>query len=288
MIELFQHQISINNAVTSSLKLNDFKVHINAELVIKDLDRLNLMYKYPKNKFDKKNIKALTKYLSKLLDSLDEKGNLELCWCENEDTILNTYPFNLIKEPAYMINSSDYISVNDTHYLLEIDTTDIADLISFEFMYRDLGETHDTVEEILSKCGIIGFEDSKMLTDMFKESGDHMFELSKTLSVEDSPYYNQEERFMRDYFNSKEFKSINYRDSVNYSARYANLIIADDIIRKAAKFDINCKLVMLDATGLTMVIPKKKGLDIKRDLIDKTSIRTFGRRFVVEPNVSVY
>lgn len=109
MIELFQHQIPINTIVAHSLRMNDFKVHINRELVRKDLDKLSIMYKSPKNKFDKKNIKAIIKYLNKILDNLDDKGILELCWCDNDDIILNTYPFNLIKEPAYMINSSDYI-----------------------------------------------------------------------------------------------------------------------------------------------------------------------------------
>ena len=288
MLELFQYQLPINNITASCMRLNDFRVHTNRDIVQKDLDRLNLIAKSPKNKFDKANIKALIKYLTKLLGSLDEKNYLELCWCDDKDMLLSTYPLNLIKEPTYGINSSDYISVGDTESLLEIDTTDIADLIAFEFMYRDLGETHDTVEELLKKCGIIGFEKATMLTNIFKQNGDRMFELSKTLGVEDSPYYNQEEKFMRDYFNSRKFKEISYRDSVNYSARYANLVIADDIVKRLSKLDINCELVMLGATGLTMIIPKRIGLDIKRDLIDSISIRIFGRRFVVEPTVSVY
>lgn len=287
MIELIQKKMASNAMLSSFSKLDEVEIPINIELVHKDIDRLHVYSKDVKNKYDKANIKALISYLEKLLKFINEQSILEICWNIKDDLPVS-YPMSLINEKTYGINICNYIETNADNKVVEIDLTDLADIIAFEFIARDLGETHESIEELLKTCGILGFTDSSLLTDFFKENGDDMYNLSKTMKIDDTPYMSYETHKIHDYFHSKEMKTTEYKDIVDYSCRYANTIIANNIMKNCLHHGIGCKLVMLNATNITVIVDSNDEVNIKQDIIDDISIRVFGRRFRIEPIISVF
>lgn len=288
MIELFQHKENMHDLVNPFLKLPETEVSMSKELIQKDIDRLENEASLTKNKFNKKNIQALIEYLSKLLRQINDESVFELCWHTDKEGLPCTYPMRLINEPLYKINICNYIEVANDEKLVEMNTKDIADIISFEFMCRDLGETHETIEEALKHCGVIHLEPASILTDWFKRNGDDMYKLSKSLDIEDTPYQSVEKKLIYDYFYSKEFKTKSYKDVVDYSCRYANTIIANNLIKNSVHNNIDMKLLAVNATGIGFMVHADNELDINDKLLDTISIRSFGRRFQISPRISVY
>lgn len=289
MIELTQYKLNSTDLCGAFTKLGEISVTMNKDIIKKDIDRLKAEMAATKNKYNKLNLEALVTYLTKLHKNIDSESNFELCWnISKKDDLPYTYPVQLVNEPLYKINTSNYMEVGEKEKVVEIDLTDLADIIAFEFMYRDLNETHDTIEELLKDCGIIGYQKSNLLTDFFKENGDHMYELSKTMLIEDSPYKSHETHMIKDYFYSKEFKSKSYRDVVDYSCRYASTIIANSILKNSTHHGIDVKLIMTNATTITFIANIDDEFNIYESLLGEISVRVFGRRFMIEPKISVF
>lgn len=283
MIELIQHKINSTDLSANFNKLNEFTVTVNKDIIRKDIDRLKKDLTETKNKYNKANINGLLAYLEKILKHTDEESKFDICWVtESKDGLPYTYPLQLVNEPLYGINTCNYIELDSSEKLIEINLADLADIIAFEFMYKDLGESHESVEELLKDCGIIGFEKSDLLINFFKENGDNLFELSKTMMIDDSPYKSSENRTIIDYFHSKEFKDKSYREVVDYSCRYANTAIANSILKNYLRNDINVKLIAVSATNITLIVDSDNEVEI-----DEIAIRVFGRRFLIEPKISV-
>lgn len=287
MIEIIQQKVPINTLSGAFTKMDEVSVSINNELIKKDIEKLRDMLAEPKNKYDKANIKSLVAYLEKLSNNVLDDSTFELCW-EINDNIPQSYPLNLINEKAYGIDICNYIEVGENEKLVQMDMTDLADIIAFEIMVRDLGETHDSIEELLKNCGIIGFETASLLTDFFKENGDKIYELSKSMKIGETPYYSYNTKKVHDYFSSKEFKTKEYRDVVEYSCRYANTIIANTIIKNSLHCNIDIKLIMLNATGITFILNATDEVNIKNNIIDEISVRAFGRQFKIEPGIQIF
>lgn len=282
MIELIQHKVNYNDLVNPFTKINETSVSMNTEMIQKDIDRFKDELNKSCNKYDKANIEMIITYLKKLKKNINSESQFELCWStSNTDEIPHTYPVQLVNEPVYKLNTCNYIEIGASEKLVEIDLTDLADIIAFEFMYKDLGETHESIEELLKDCGIIGFESSKLLTDYFKDNGDEIYKLSKIMRIGESPYASPDTKTIKDYFSSKEFKIKDYKDVVEYSCRYAATIIANTIIKNHSHND-KFKLLMVNATTIVFIT------DVVDDVkIDEITIRVFGRRFIVEPRISI-
>lgn len=287
MVELMQNKISSEAALSQYDKMDEVSVSINKDLVLKDMDKLNKMMENPKNKFDKANIKGLITYLNTLLKKMLDDSTLEVCW-HIKDGMPETYPFNLINERIYGINTCNYIELGSDEKLVEMDMTSLADIIAFEFMSRDLDQTHETIEELLKDCGIIGFEPASLLTNFFKENGDEVYRLSKSMKIIDTPYYSYDNKKVQDYFYSKEFKTDRYADVVEYSCKYANVLIANAIIKNSLHSNVELKLLMVDATNIAFIVNTTDEVNIKQNIIGDISIRTFGRRFQIEPNIQMF
>lgn len=285
MIDLIQHKVAQSELSSSFNKLNEVSLSVNKELIQKDLSRLRKELEETQNKYNKANLKGLITYLEKLVRSINEECKLELCWVtsSNKEDLPYTYPIKFINEPLYNINTCNYIELESGEHVVEIDMIDLADLIAFEFMYKDLGEDHNSIEELLKDCGIIGYEKSDLLIDRFRENNDKMYELSKSMMIDDSPYKSVENKTIVDYFNSKTFKTKSYKDVVDYSCRYANTVITNNIIKNYLHKDCNIKLLTVNARTITFITDSKNEVDI-----DEIAIRIFGRRFIIEPKISVF
>lgn len=287
MIEIIQQKVPANTLSGTFTKMDEVSVTVNSELIKKDIDRLKGMLAEPKNRYDAANLKGLIAYLEKLLKNVLEDSTFELCW-ELKDNIPESYPLNIINEKVYGIDICNYIEVAENEKLVQMDMTDLADIIAFEIMARDLGETHASIEELLKDCGIIGFEPASLLTDFFKENGDRVYELSKSMKIGETPYYSYDTKKVHDYFSSKEFKTKEYRDVVEYSCKYANIIIANTIVKNSLHCNIDIKMIMLNATSITFIVNATDEVNIKNNIIEEISVRAFGRRFKIEPDIQIF
>lgn len=287
MIEIIQQKVPANTLSGTFTKMDEVSVTVNSELIKKDIDRLKGMLAEPKNRYDAANLKGLIAYLEKLLKNVLEDSTFELCW-ELKDNIPESYPLNIINERVYGIDICNYIEVAENEKLVQMDMTDLADIIAFEIMARDLGETHASIEELLKDCGIIGFEPASLLTDFFKENGDRVYELSKSMKIGETPYYSYDTKKVHDYFSSKEFKTKEYRDVVEYSCKYANTIIANTIVKNSLHCNIDIKMIMLNATSITFIVNATDEVNIKNNIIEEISVRAFGRRFKIEPDIQIF
>jgi len=288
MIKLIQHKVGSNELTSQFTKLNELKLIINKELIEKDMKRLDKELKVTRNKYNKHNIECLIVYLQKLLKNINDESILELCWSiSKKDDLPFTYPLQLINEPLYSINMANYIEVDSNEKIIELDLTELCDIIAFEFMYKDLGETHDSIEELLHNCGIMGFEKADILLNFFNSNGDKIYELSKTMLIDDSPYKSPETKKIIDYFHTKEFKAKAYREVIEYSCRYASTIIMNSIIKNALQNGIGIKALMCNATTIALIANISNEVDINKQLLEEITIRVFGRRFTVEPKISI-
>jgi len=287
--------------LTQRNSLNDFEngnkfdtsdvisIHVSKDMITKDINKLTSMKENIKSSKDKTNIDTLIKYLKNIINKLSDDNSIDICWVEDDKEIVRTYPISIINEKAYGIDSCNFMELDDKQKLVEIDTTELADIIAFEFMYRDLCETHDSIEDLLKECGIIGYEDSSILTNFFKENGDNIFELSKVMMVGETPYYSFDDQKIIDYFHTKKFDSKKYKDVVAYSCKYANFIIINRMIKNANTLKIGIKPIMLTPTCIAFMLNNvDDNIDIHKGIIEDISIRAFGRKFIVKPNVSVF
>ena len=185
--------------------------------------------------------------------------------------------------PEYNIEMTDYISVDSGH-LVRIDFKNVFEIIAVEMMYRDLGETMETMEEKLDDLGITGIYPASELLKHFDESA---LLLSKQFKIGDSPYAARNLSDNIEYFGTQRFKTKYYRDIVGYSVKHALTIIAKSILSKLQASNIDYKLCSLNDNGVYF-ITNYANTDLDIILGDSVNIRAFGRRFEVKPKVTVF
>ena len=285
MVELFQHK-KIDMTINYYSKLDTVKIKLDKSVINKDINRLNTYLQDTKNKYNKDNLKALIKYLNKI----ENKNNLEICWNLRDD-IPYSYPVTFINELVYNINTCNYILLDKTESLVEIDLSDLAEIISFELMYEDLGESHASIERKLTNCGILGFENQEHLMNVIrennKESRESVYELSKKLKISESPYFSKQDKTMYDYFLNKQFKVDNYKEVVDYSCKYASAIIMNDILKNANKLKVSLQPIEIDGRKIVFIINEHDINKLKDRILDDISIRAFGRQFLITSRVSI-
>ena len=295
MIHLVQHKSPKANLCANYMKVDEIAVKFNKELIDKDIDRLSKLMTEATNKRNILNYKTLIAYLKKLSRKIGANGTFDMCWNTSvKDGLPYTYPLKFINESLYAVDTCNYIELGTDEKLVEIINRDMADLIAFELMYQDVGETHDSIENILSSCGIIGVEDSSIL-DKYK---DGMFELSKSLKIDESPYKYYETHKISDYFHTKEFDCTRYKDVVSYSCKYANTIVGNNIIDNCEKNGLVCEMLTLSPTTVAFKLHRQEdkdgdtngyidNLDIETKILDDIVVRAFGRRFKTRPQITI-
>ena len=293
MIDI-RHMGVSNNLISACIDRtgNYCQIKMNIDMVKSDIDRLKRQIGIAHNKIDDLNIKSLIKYLELLLRYIDkETGTLELGWHLDYDNLPKAYPISFINEPIYKIDISNYIELSSNQKLISINFKPMAELIAYEYMYRDLGEDLGSIEELLSDTNLVGTQGSNKLLDKFREDGDDIYNLSKTMMIDDCPFIATRDREIHDYFNTKTFKLTKkscYKEVVQYSCKYATSIIATNILKKCINKNIEYILIGIDDTSINLIINNySSNIDLKKDILEPVSVQIFGRRFVVEPTINI-
>ncbi len=305
LIEIKQNS-TFSGLVKALDKYNkEIRVNLNRQMIKDDIERLKSDIQSIKNsnitnkEINVMNINKVIEYLERLIkkiDKADERG-VNIKWAfninRNGGYDLISYPIKLIEVPEYNIFTIDYINLsknecnNTEDKLVYLDYEELADIIAFDMMFRDLGEDHNTIEDKLDSVGIIASSNCEVLTKHFKDSP---YELSKVLYVDNSPYMvlNKNINRIRDYFGKREFKLLNdstYRSAVSYSCRSAMALVVEGILNSKAEEVGLCSV--LDR-GIYIMINSSDEDTIVKALSKPVCIRAFGRLLEVEPKIKVF
>lgn len=275
-------------SLANKLSGEEMGIKFNVELINKDIQRLKAELGSRNNKTDDKNLRAIIKYLEKVKSSIKSDGVADICWACDNDKMMYSYPIKFIDDGIYNINTCNYVEIAENEKLLSIGLMDMADIIAFEFMYKDLGEDHESIEDLLDNCSIIGYSSASILTDKFKADGDNMYYLSKSMKIGECDDVCTDGKYICDYFNSKHFSIDGYRDVVEHSCRYAALIIADRLMKNCVKNRIQCKALMITATAIAFIIDSNSAETVMQNgIMEDISIQAFGRKFKITKDIRI-
>ena len=267
----------------SLTKSEPFEISMNTETIERDISRLEDQLKKAKNKYNIKNLNYIIKYLKKTKSKIKD-NKIEICW-DIEKGKLASYPAEIKTHPEYLIDASEYVELHNEKMII-LDFIDILDIMSFEYIYRDLGYTHHDIEDLLDTLGITGTVSTKLFKEFFKEEDLTPYMLSKQSRIEDSPHINKETHKIKNYYNSKEFNTDSYMEVIMDSAKITLDILASEIVRQLCKKGVEHKLISTGETTIVFNIGDDVALNLN-EVMDNISFRVFGRNFEVTPKITV-
>ncbi len=262
-------------------------VEIYIEQVQEDIERMNKELLNAKSKADKENIKNIIKWLERIIAKTDN-GELEYSWSYFENNGLKTYPIEVRNIEEYGIYFVDYLKAKENQKIVRLEYTDLANLIAFEMMHRDLGYSNYNMEERLKKIGIVGVYDIRDFLDNIEKDERDTYKLSKMLGIENSPYLRADRKKITDYFNIKEFNAKLYREAVEYSCRHAMMLVLEKTMNNLYNSKLKFSLCAITNTEIDIIFEDVNSLNIDEKLVESVIVRIFGRRFEVKPKIQVY
>ena len=289
-LEHENRNLSGYTSMLNKLKKNSLK--INPFMIDEDIKRLKSMLKRPFNTSDRANIEGIIKYITNLGHSLDENDCLTLNWvCDKGRT--KSSPVSMEAYPQYGIRSYDYILLEDKN-MVKVDFTDVYKILAFEMMHRDMGLETMEVDSMLDDVGIATVVPSEKIISIVDKNCPDILDCSKKFMISDSQFASPYGRLSWDYFGFahnefEAFKSGRYADCVGYSIDAAASIINRSIIEKLLSTGVDFNICYLGEYGLHYMIDGSVNVQnlIDRKCFDSVIIRSFGRRFEVNPKITV-
>ena len=292
MISIQQDKCNLDRTNLVLSKLSGSTVLVNVEMIEADLSRLKSMEKSAFNKYDKRNIAYIKKELYRIAENIDLDNPVITL-----DFHFDMSKYRIVSEPVefnhyniYNIKTTDYI-VSGKNKIMHIDYSNVFKIILFEMMYREFGYTLKSMEEILKHIGIVTVVSDSEIMSCIPEN---IVNLSKSMSITDSPYATVDHKMAWDYFSHisldesvKAFTSGYYRDCTTRSINLANTIIVRDMAEALEKSNIDFGIISVNEDGLYISI-NNEDEDIVKENIDSISVRAFGRKFEVKPKIKVY
>lgn len=290
MLKINQQTKNSDPAYNTITKIEPFEININKETLERDINRVEQQLKLAKKKENINNLRYILKQLLKFKHKIKD-DKIELCWNLNDGKLVS-YPTEFKVYSEYKVDTSEYIELKHEKMLI-LDYIDIINIMSFEFIYRDLGYSHQDIEDLFDSLGITGTVSPKVCIEFFKEELLNPYDFSKSAKIEDSPYINKESHKIKDYYNTKEFKTKTYGDTaasyfevVRSSVKDTLDIIVTELFRQIIKYDEYAKLVSIGETTVIFIVDENADIKLE-DLTSCISVRIFGRNFEAIPKITV-
>lgn len=284
--------------IENLFEINDYMANfeIDEKLIKEDIRKLKNRSDTASNKNNIKNLKYIIDKLENILDKVED-GKLEHTFSidrygDGDGYELTQYGVETDNYYDYDIYFRDYIKAKDDEKVVSIEYRELADALALELMYRDIGETHDTIEKKLDGYGIVGIYDIK---DLFRElkTKNKLYELSSKKIINSSPYIRADGKSVTDYFNIidviiDKYGRTRYRKVVEFSVRHAILISLLELQERLNKEQIQFKVSTITEFGIDLVVNDRTDKNINK-IIDVTMVvRVFGRKFEIKPRVQIY
>lgn len=263
-------------------KLSSSQFTFNTQLIKDDLARLNKLLTGDISDIRKNNIELTTSYLKRLLAKA-EKGDIKLSWVYH-DNKLSSHPIEMASIKNLSVESVDYITIKQGK-MVYVDYIKMCNLIAYEIMYKDYGDSFSTLENKLSNLGIITVYPYTTLENIVPND---VYDMSKVMKVEESPYLMHGDSGMCTYFGAEVRDKTYYRDVVDISCREAILIILTSLLLKLQDLSIKFNLCGLSDSGFYLLLDCSDEYNIEHLVKENVIVRAFGRKFEVEPSVQIY
>jgi hypothetical protein len=286
MVTIEQGMKIDNTSYKSILKQEDVNIKVNSSMVEKDISRLNDMKSATNNIYDIVNIKRVLEALNGVYEWISADNEIDIKWVLKNGR-LETDPINIKNIEEYNIDINNYIEVEDDTEVIEVDTSDVLKMIAFEMMYRDIGEDNKSIEELLSKCSILGVNKDNPLIEYINNEHKEILRLTDVLRIDQSPYCCGNGK-IRNYYCTKVYKSDGYREVTRDNNYITNVIIANEILAQSNKNKIGIKLVSISNRKIIFIIRDEDKEVIMKTIPDKVNLRVFGRIFRVGLKINLY
>lgn len=268
------------------------RITLNRSLINEDLEKFKRELQEAKGRVHRENVESIIRYLDTLIKCTNSKGEIELNWSANKYGI-KCSPLELLHSIPYGIMCTDYIDVG-TKSMIQVSYKSVYEGIAYDMMYRDLGETHQSMEDKLSDIGIATvYPISRLLEGL---DGESPVAMSQYMKIGDSPYASDNGKLSWDYFYSivnsgGSFNTGKYRDCVGRSFDITSVIIAKLVLSSLLRVKLKAQLCAVNTDGIYLIVndslDKLDSLDLN-NLFDTVVIRAFGRKFETKPKVRIF
>lgn len=248
-------------------------IRLSDLLITLDKQRVERYKEEAISKYAVKNASNIIKYLEKLRYETDDDGSIEIEMID-DGHIIKEVPIGLKFDRLHKVDASDYIIMGEEDKYTQIDLKNIADIVAFDFVHRELEITDKDIDHVLCEDSLTVINNSEKLLSYIKEQEDNLYIIAKGFRVSDSPYYDIENKKIKDYFYTDEFKAKMYQDVLENSMSKISRLIAKEIQRLNSK----AQLVMCDTEMIGFT--SRETIEIP-DIV----LSVFGRRYSVPVDI---
>lgn len=254
----------------------------NTQSVNDDIRKLEKLATSVTSKIAQENIKRTLKYLN-VIAKKAQQGPLQILWTLRGNEIMSL-PIEMRQIKMFEIQATDYISL-ENEAVLSLDYTEVIDALAFEIAYRDFGVSIEDIENKLSEVSIVGLYGADILRDVVEEKA---YEHTLGMMIDDTPYMLADKSGMLDYFGNCIETDKFYRGVIENTRSIAMSIIMQEVLSKASKAGIKMKIAGVFETSVYLILPDGKNEDTAKILSDSVVLRTFGRKFEIQPGAQMY
>lgn len=293
MVEISQ-TVSLDIHKISNIigKFSRAEYEFSGDAIRDDIAKLEKIASKYKAKNTLINAANTTKYLERLLKKSNKRVRLVWGFDEKKRQV-RSVPIEMLSIPMFDINTYDYIVLDKSKKLVNIDYQELLNLMVFEASYRDLMDydKHVSLQEVDDKLhdagiNVIGVYDTDRLNGIIP---DNIYRDAKVCRIEDSRYVSLDKSIMYDYFNNeveiKTGRKLYYADWIQSSGNTAMALILKSILSTASACKVDIQIAGVSDTTLSFVV--NRSFDMNK-IIEDVRVMIFGRKFRVKPRVYEY
>lgn len=263
------------------------RVRVDMDYVDSMISNLTTMIEHEPNRVKANRLKAYLKEVRPFKYAYD--NFIRILWSIDPMTGAFSFPIKLkdyMDDPLIGVGPYECLNLGQNQSIANVRYKDLANIIAFEMMHRDLGESHKSIEAKLKDVGILSKFPCKIILDIIDKQ--EPYKDSKFMRIENSICYNKDTNEMYDYFRTSSQNTDLYQIPVGRSIQKALSIILATLMQNLDKTNIRYSLCLLDGYTLGFLIDKRDKKAFEEAVSEEVTVRVFGRLFDTYPTIDYF